>query len=153
MQGTGQTDPGEHSDLCRSRYLVHHMAHVLVEATPRAASFAPIYGVLGGGIALAGPRNCRAPRAFVQDPRPSFKIPGPRSRSQGQAFAFGDPIGLPLGLAHFGFMCRLWPQQIILVAGKLVLGPQFKFLSTTQPEPGIQSLAPGLSGIYMRHTR
>lgn len=38
---------------------------------------------------------------------PSFKIPRPRSRFQGQVLASGDPTGLPLGLAHFGFMCRL----------------------------------------------
>ena len=39
--------------------------------------------------------------------KPSFKIPGPRSRSQGQLFASGDPTGIPLGLAHLGSTCRL----------------------------------------------
>ena len=52
------------------------MAHVLVEATPGAATSAPIYGVLGVGIAWAGPRSCRAPRALVLDPRARFLLPG-----------------------------------------------------------------------------
>jgi hypothetical protein len=38
---------------------------------------------------------------------PSFKIPGPRSRSQGQLCASGARTGLSLGPAHLGFTCRL----------------------------------------------
>jgi hypothetical protein len=78
---------------------------------------------------------------------PSFKIPGPRSRSQGQVFASGDPTELPLGLAHLGFTFRLLAQQTILVAGRLVPGPQFKFLSTTQPELGTPSPVPGADSL------
>jgi hypothetical protein len=48
------------------------MAHVLVEATLGAATSAPIYGLLGIGIAWAGPRSRRAPMALVLDPRASF---------------------------------------------------------------------------------
>jgi hypothetical protein len=80
-------------------------------------------------------------------PEPSFKIPGPRSRSQGQIFASGDPTGLPLGPAHLGFTCELLAQQTILVAGRLAPGPHFKFLSTTQPELGMHSPAPGADSL------
>jgi hypothetical protein len=48
------------------------MAHVLVEATPGAATSAPIYGALGVGTFRIGPGSCRAPRALVLDPRASF---------------------------------------------------------------------------------
>ena len=36
---------------------------------------------------------------------------------------------------------------MILVAGRLVLGPQFKFLSTTQPELGMHSPVPGADSL------
>jgi hypothetical protein len=68
------TDSGERSSLPIA-LPCNHMAHVLVEAAPGAANSAPIYGVLGVGIAWAGPRSCRAPRAFVQDPRARFLLP------------------------------------------------------------------------------
>jgi hypothetical protein len=76
------------------------MAHVLVETTLGAANSAPIYGVLGVGL----PWLVLGAVALLE---PSLKIPSPRSRSQGQVFASGDPTGLPLGLAHFGFTSRL----------------------------------------------
>lgn len=106
------------------------MAHVLVEATPGAATSAPIYGVLGVGIPWAGPRSCRAPRALVLDRRASFLLPGIQ-------------LGYPWVWHTLNSRLGFWPQQIILVVGRLVLGPQFKFLLTTQAEPGIQSLALG----------
>ena len=110
------------------------MAHVLVEATPGAATSAPIYGVLGVGIAWAGPRSCRAPRALVLDPRARFLLPGIQ-------------LGYPWVWHTFYSRVGFWPQQIILVAGRLVLGPQFKFLSTTQPELGMHSPAPGADSL------
>jgi hypothetical protein len=78
---------------------------------------------------------------------PSFQILGPRSKSQGQVFAFEDLTELPLGLAHLRFTCRLLAQQTILVAGRLAPRPQFKFLSTTQPELGMHSPAPGADSL------
>jgi hypothetical protein len=51
-----------------------------------ASTSAPIYGVLGVGLAWAGPRSCCAPRTFVL-------FPGPRSRSQGSFL----PPGIQLG--------------------------------------------------------
>jgi hypothetical protein len=46
-----------------------------VEATLGAATSAPIYGLLGIGIAWAGPRSRRAPMALVLDPRARFLLP------------------------------------------------------------------------------
>ncbi|KAI1835184.1 hypothetical protein DTO006G1_6712 [Penicillium roqueforti] len=51
------------------------MAHVLVEATLGAATSAPIYGLLGIGIAWSGPRSRRAPMTLVLDPRARFLLP------------------------------------------------------------------------------
>ena len=76
--------------------------------------------------------------------KPSFKIPGPRSRSQGQLFASGDPTGIPLGLAHLGSTCRLLAPADY---GKTGPRTSVKFLSTTQPELGTHSLAPGADSL------
>jgi hypothetical protein len=112
------------------------MAHVLVEANPELRLLLPstTYSVSGSPGPVLG-------AAVLSEP--SFKILGPRSRSQGQGFASGDPTELPLGLAHLEFTCRLLAQQTILVAGRLVLGPQCKFLLTAQPELKLQSPALG----------
>jgi hypothetical protein len=69
------------------------MAHVLVEATPGAATSAPIYGVLGVRIPWAGPRSCRAPGVLVLDPRARLLPPGIQ-------------LGCPW-VRHLGTTCRL----------------------------------------------
>jgi hypothetical protein len=138
------------------------MAHVLVEATPGAATSAPNYGVPGVGTFRISPGSCRAPRAF-------------HSRSQGQVFASGDPTGLPLGLAHLGFTCRLLapagfsccgktgPRTSITVpvndtagAGNAFTGPRSEsaprafnqYPGTLGLSPGALDLSPGTLGQY-----
>jgi hypothetical protein len=76
-------------------------------------------------------------------PEPSFKIPGPRSRSQGQVLASGDPTVLPLGLAHFELTCRLLALADYSYCGKTGPRPQIMSLSTTRSELGVHSPAPG----------
>jgi hypothetical protein len=112
---------------CADRGPCNHMAHVLVEATPGAATSAPIYGVLGVGIPWAGPRSCRAPRALVLDPRARVLVPGIQLGYLWVRYTLDPRVGF-------------WPQQI---TGRLAPRSQLMFLLTTQPEPGVHSPAPG----------
>lgn len=105
-----------------------------MEATPGAATSAPIYGVLGVGTFRISPGSCCAPRALILDPRARFLLPGIQ-------------LGYPWDWHTLDSRVGFWLQQIILVAVKLVPGPQFKFLSTTQPELETQSPAPGADSL------
>lgn len=130
MQGTGQQIRAGPSNLCWLRSRIHHMAHVLAKFTPGTANSAPIYDILGFGIVWAGPGSCRAPRAFVENPRARFLLSGVQ-------------LGYPWDWHTLDSRVGFWPQQSIFIAGRLIPGPQVKFLSTTQPELGMQSPAPG----------
>ena len=134
MQGTGQEIWAGLSNLCWLRDRIHHTAHVLAKYTPGTATSTPIYYILGFGIVCAGPGSCRAPRALVLDPRARILLPGIQ-------------LGYPWDWHTLDSRVGFCPQQIILVAGRLVPGPQFKFLSTTQPELGMQAPASGADSL------
>ena len=68
------------------------------------------YGVLGVGTFRISPRSCRAPRAFVQDPRARIYLPGIQAEYPWDWHTLDSRVGF----------C---PQQIILVAGRLAPGP------------------------------
>jgi hypothetical protein len=100
MQGTGQQTRAN-IQTCADRgtlFTIWHMYWWRLLLELRVLLLSTAYSVSGSpGLVLGA-------AALLE---PSFKIPGPRSRSQGQAFASGDPTGIPLGPAHLGFTCRL----------------------------------------------
>ena len=117
---------------------------MISQTSPRLTNVHLIYGRVGFRIILTGPGSCSAPRALVLNPRALFPLSGIQLVCPWDWHTLDSRVGF-------------WPRQIILVAGRLVPGPQFKSLSTTQPALGMQAPAPGADSLlglrFVRRSR